>query len=165
MRKFHFDSTLFLLNRTEVFYTAIMFETLQLSVRRCPVTLVSKKKWKQFIFITFDNFCSKFPFPMEKFEVSKNNRAYMTPFGIYSDRLMEPTNEFFKSPTTYYILLFGGTIALSSTAACTVQNISTDVMTALAAFKIFISGIQLIGAFLFNRSCSYYLMFRTLAQR
>lgn len=41
---------------------------------------------------------------MAKFHVLKYNQWIMNKFGIYSYRLTEPSNEFFKSIRSYYIL-------------------------------------------------------------
>lgn len=41
---------------------------------------------------------------MKKFNILQSNHLLMTPFGLYSDRLTEPTNEFFKSIGAYFVL-------------------------------------------------------------
>lgn len=42
---------------------------------------------------------------MEKFDVLRTNRVFMKLFGLYSNRLTEPTNEFFKSIGAHLVLI------------------------------------------------------------
>ena len=84
---------------------------------------------------------------MTKFKVLEYNRKYMTFIGIYSNRLTEPTNEFFKSFFTYYILA-AVTSCLLTSGTFFLRYHAYEVKPALGAFKIVFSGIQCGGMFL-----------------
>ena len=84
---------------------------------------------------------------MVKFKVLKNNQSYMSYLGIYSNRLTEPTNEFFKSfgcylNVTAMVTAFIGCIVFVS------KYHSSDVNGALGSFKLCFSASQCLGAFL-----------------
>lgn len=84
---------------------------------------------------------------MVKFKVLKNNQSYMSYLGIYSSRLTEPTNEFFKSIGCYFNVI----AMLTAFIGCTVfvsKYHSSDVKDALGSFKLCFSASQCLGAFL-----------------
>lgn len=83
---------------------------------------------------------------MSKFKVLKNNQAYMAWLGIYSHDLLEPTNEFFKSFSSYYILIFM-LIALWGSAVFIQENWSVQVKPTLGAIKISFTAAQVFSSF------------------
>lgn len=83
---------------------------------------------------------------MVKFKVLKNNLKYMTHLGIYSDNLTEPTNEFFESISSYYVLI-SIILAFTASAVFILKN-SSDVKPSLGAMKICVGVVQCGGMFL-----------------
>lgn len=85
-------------------------------------------------------------FKMVKFNVLQNNRVFMTWLGIYSNRLTDPANEFFKSISTYLILA-----AMANTVILSVMQIydpSSDFTSKLDAILGAFGMSQAIGVFL-----------------
>lgn len=84
---------------------------------------------------------------MTEFKVLKYSQVYMTFLGLYSNRLTEPTNEFFPSVGSCYMLplIF---VAFTSSATFVVKHYSTDIMAAVGALKLFFSAFQCGGMFL-----------------
>lgn len=83
---------------------------------------------------------------MSKFKVLKNNETFMTHLGIYSNRLTEPTNEFFKSFVAYYFL-FNTFVGIAASAAFALKY-SCDLKPVLGAFKFAVGAWQFGGMFL-----------------
>lgn len=83
---------------------------------------------------------------MVKFKVLKYNQIFMSWLGIHSKHLNEPTNEFFKSFRSYYVLIIM-TIAILSCGRYFFTNLS-EVQMALGALKIGWAGVQCIGMFI-----------------
>lgn len=88
-------------------------------------------------------FCT---FKMVKFNVLQLNQALMARFGIYSYRLTQPTNEFFSSISTYYILFFS--ILSIGSCAMSMYRHFTNLMTTLEAVVIIVAVSQGLGAFI-----------------
>lgn len=84
---------------------------------------------------------------MPKFNVLQNNQSLMAKLGIYSYRLKEPTNEFYKSLSTYYMLICIVTCSIGSSVAYVIQNIS-QFSSVLETCKILIISVQYAGMFL-----------------
>lgn len=83
---------------------------------------------------------------MAKFNVLKINQMYMARIGIYSYRLTEQTNEFYKSIAAYYICFF--LIGLSiSTCVFVFENLS-NFNEATVAILSAIGGLQAVGMFI-----------------
>lgn len=61
---------------------------------------------------------------MATFKVMKYNQILMRYLGIHSNRLTEPTNEFFKAPVTYFVLSILCTFTISSCAMFAYKNFS-----------------------------------------
>lgn len=66
--------------------------------------------------------------------------------GIYSHDLIEPTNEFFKSFTSYYILIIM-VVALWGSAAFIQEFWSVKAKETLGAIKISFTAAQVFGSF------------------
>lgn len=84
---------------------------------------------------------------MAKVEVLKYNRKVMTPLGIYSHRLTEPTNEFYSSIVPYYFICFDVIFLTISSAVFSVQNISA-IRLALQNVTLIVAGMQCAGMFI-----------------
>lgn len=72
---------------------------------------------------------------MEKIQVLKYNQAYMAWLGIYSYRLTEPTNEFFKSIVAWFFMFDSFVMIIISSVLYIIKYMS-DINAALGAFKI-----------------------------
>lgn len=83
---------------------------------------------------------------MAKFKVLERNRALMGAIGIYSNHLIEPTNDFCESFSTYFIL-FHVIFYIISFSVITLKTVS-DFGAALQACLCVITGIQCGGMFL-----------------
>lgn len=81
---------------------------------------------------------------MANFQVLENNQAYMAWLGIYSYKLTEPTNEFFKSIVAWFFMFNSFVMIIISSILFIIKYIS-DIQGCLGAFKIAISGIQCGG--------------------
>lgn len=81
-----------------------------------------------------------------EFSVLKYNRVFMAPLGIYGYQLTKPTNEFFNSICTYYILSVTFFLLLISSAVYIYEN-SKHILTVLQAISIIIAGLQMGGMF------------------
>lgn len=84
---------------------------------------------------------------MAQFEVLESNRKLKIWLGIYSNRLTEPTNEFFNSIATYYILFHALTILIATCAAVIFKEESQFEIASDAAV-VAIAGFQFGGMFL-----------------
>lgn len=84
---------------------------------------------------------------MAKFKVLEYNQKFMSRFGIQSHNLNEPTNEFFKSPATYYVLINVILFTIISSAIFIYENVSQFEL-ALQTSIIVIAGLQCGGMFL-----------------
>lgn len=83
---------------------------------------------------------------MAKFKVLKYSQAYMTRLGIYSNRLNEPTNEFFKTNWLSYYMPIMMSVGFTASVAF-VLKYPTDIKPALGALKIGIAAAQCAGMF------------------
>lgn len=81
---------------------------------------------------------------MGKFQVLENNQAYMAWLGIYSYKLTEPTNEFFKSIVALFFM-FNSFVMIIISSILFIMKYISDIQGCLGAFKIAISGIQCGG--------------------
>lgn len=84
---------------------------------------------------------------MQKFKVLEYNRRLMSAIGTYSDNLSEPTNEFFKSFFSYFILFHALFMSITSSAVFMYKNFS-EMSIFMEAFLIFVSGFQYGGMYL-----------------
>lgn len=85
--------------------------------------------------------------PTSKFKVLGYNQAFMSRLGIHSQNLIEPSNEFFKSPVSYVILFVILVFVIISSAMYMFKNF-TDFELAIQAFVVVIAGIQTGGMFI-----------------
>lgn len=83
---------------------------------------------------------------MSNLKILEYNQAYMTKIGIYSYRLTNPSNEFFSSFMSYFILLNGTLFTIISSAVFVYKHLS-EFQIALETCLILIAGIQSCGAF------------------
>lgn len=81
-----------------------------------------------------------------KFKVLKHNQSLMAWLGIHSYRLTEPSNEFYKSFGTYYILISIVSVFLISSAYTAL--FSSDFQTVIQAWLLVVAGIQSGGMFI-----------------
>lgn len=83
---------------------------------------------------------------MSKIHVLRNNQIYMSFLGLYSYNLEEPTNEFFRTFGSYYVVF---TLLLCSygCGAFVSKNWSVNVSGSLGAIKIGFAMIQSVGSF------------------
>ncbi|XP_031637097.1 uncharacterized protein LOC116349691 [Contarinia nasturtii] len=81
-----------------------------------------------------------------KFKVLKHNQTLMAWLGIHSYRLTEPSNEFYKSFGTYYILISIVSVFLISSTYTAL--FSTDFQTVIQAWLLVVAGIQSGGMFI-----------------
>lgn len=84
--------------------------------------------------------------PKLTLKILKNNQTLMSWLGISSHRLTEPTNEFFKSIGTYYILLAVFFIFIISSAYT--QAVSSNFTTVIQAWLLIVAGLQSGGMFI-----------------
>lgn len=84
---------------------------------------------------------------MQKFKVLEYNQILMAWIGIHSHHLTKPTNEFFKSPVTYYVLFITIVFSIISCAVYVFKNVS-DFRSSLGACLVVIAGFQKGGLFL-----------------
>lgn len=84
---------------------------------------------------------------MLPFKVLKYNQALMAKIGIYSYRLTEPTNEFFNSSSTYFILFHVIVFVLIGGIVYATNNVS-DFTIVLETCVTIIGGIQCGGMYL-----------------
>lgn len=84
---------------------------------------------------------------MSNLKILEYNQAFMTKIGIYSYQLTNPSNEFFSSFMTYFILLNGTVFTIISSAVFVYKHLS-DFQIVLETCLILIAGIQSCGAFL-----------------
>lgn len=80
------------------------------------------------------------------FKVLKHNQSLMEFIGIHSYHLTEPTNDFFKSFGTYYILFSIVSVFLISSAYTAI--FSSEFQTGIQAWLLVIAGLQSGGMFL-----------------
>lgn len=88
---------------------------------------------------------------MVKVSVQKYNRAYMTPLGLHSYKLNDPSIELFYHPAVYYATVFL-TYSFVSAFVYLCQNID-NVKEALESFKILAGGAK-VGI------CSFIVAFQ-----
>lgn len=82
---------------------------------------------------------------MSKFKVLKYNQAYMTPLGIYSNRLTDLTNENFKSISWYFTPV---TMLIVFVASATyIASYPSDIKGSLGALKMCFGAVQCGGMF------------------
>lgn len=84
---------------------------------------------------------------MQKIQVLKFSQIALTPIGIYSRRLLEPTNEFYTSFAAYYIIFFEIVFLTIATAVFVFVNVS-DTAVALQTCGLVVGGIQGAGMFI-----------------
>lgn len=84
---------------------------------------------------------------MSKFRVLQSNQAYMAKIGIYSYRLTEPTNEFFSSIATYFMLFFMFTFNECASAMWILRH-SDQLIPILDTCKVIIISSQAVGMFI-----------------
>lgn len=84
---------------------------------------------------------------MSKIHVLKCNQKVLTPLGLYSYRLNEPTNEFYTAFGPYYVQFFNLIFLTFSSAVFTFQNLS-QINLALQNVSLFTAGIQCAGMFI-----------------
>lgn len=102
---------------------------------------------------------------MVKIEVHKYNRAFMSPLGIHSYKVKEPTIELFYTPGAHYGIVVL-TFSLVSTFAYFYQNMD-EVKEALESFKIFVGASQsgacgLIVGFQMRKMKTLHMKFQEL---
>lgn len=85
---------------------------------------------------------------MVKFNVLQTNQKLMYHFGIYSNRLTDPTNEFFKSVVAYYMVLFAIIFYFISTSMFVSENLETNFAVALETILAIIGGFQFLGMYI-----------------
>lgn len=83
---------------------------------------------------------------MISFKVLKHNQSLMSRLGIYSYRLNEPTNEFFKSITGLYMLFIVIAFYLAS-GSCFIYKNLAQLRMALEGLLLVIAGLQCGGMF------------------
>lgn len=83
---------------------------------------------------------------MVKFEVLKKSQSLMSLLGIYSYRLTEPTNEFFKSPIALHILVTLISTQMISSGLFVSKNLEQFTM-AIDGLLVCIAGTQSSGMF------------------
>lgn len=84
---------------------------------------------------------------MSNLKVLGYNQAFMAMIGINSHRLTDPTNEFFSSFMSYFILLNGIIFTTVSSSVFAFTHLS-HIQIALETFLIVIAGMQSCGMFL-----------------
>lgn len=84
---------------------------------------------------------------MARFNVLDYNQHFMAKIGIHSYRLTDPSNEFFKTPSAYLILLILSVFSISSSAAFVYKN-TDHFEAALQAIFVIIAGVQCTGMYL-----------------
>lgn len=84
---------------------------------------------------------------MAKFNVLESNQSFMAKLGIYSYKLTEPVNKFFKSFMTYYMLFSLILICVILSAMGVYVNWPNIVMV-LEAFLTVVTGSQCAGIFI-----------------
>lgn len=76
-----------------------------------------------------------------KFKVLLYNKTLMSYIGINSERLTEPSNEFFRSVGTYYVLFCALFLDVISIGLYILENVS-QFSQIFQTFIVFIGGIQ-----------------------
>lgn len=84
---------------------------------------------------------------MPQFKVLQYNQMIMAYVGIHSHRLTEPTNEFFYSIGTYYVLFCAIFLDIISIGMYILSNLS-HLHKILQAFVVFVGGFQHAGMIL-----------------
>lgn len=84
---------------------------------------------------------------MTQFTVLKNNGNLMKRLGFFShDSLTSQSNDFFKSPWTYFVLFISPSFILS-TAVFVYRNVTTQLNTALRTGIVLLGECQSFGVF------------------
>lgn len=84
----------------------------------------------------------------KQFTVLQGNQKLMARLGIYSYHLSEPTNHFFKSYGTYYILFSLPVTMIIPSLVFTYINRTVNLNLAIEATFLAVAGIQAFGMFI-----------------
>ena len=84
---------------------------------------------------------------MAKFKVMKYNQSIMAKIGIHSHRITVPTNEFFKSPATFFFLIIFIVCHLTSSGVFVYRHFRQFEVASQAIF-VLIAGFQSLGMYL-----------------
>lgn len=83
---------------------------------------------------------------MAKFKVLKFNQILMSWQGIHSHRLTEPTNEFYRSLSSYYVVFT--LFAFVITSAVRIYGYWPDIESILKPCSVAFGGVQCAGMFI-----------------